>query len=132
MGQNEGRSMVRRIVAPPSLPSLVWPLPARRTKHVPSKYKCSEVVHRAMGEGIVHTFQTTPLAEHRLERPCSNKPTVEFRHALSQGVIQALVWASSKPVQRHSKSRYLDTSPLRLLYHCRLQAVDVRHYSTIS
>ena len=54
VGEDEHGSVVRRVVAPPALPSVVGPRPADRSKHVAADDPRADVVEAARHEVIVN------------------------------------------------------------------------------
>lgn len=87
--------VIGRVIAPPALPGVVPPFTAFWTKHVPAKDEGAETVHRAFRKSLIHAFRAAFVAEHGPERPGSDEPAVQFRAALSEGVLKALIWAGS-------------------------------------
>src|SRR6202030_518752 len=53
VGEHENRSMVRRIVAPPALPRVVWPRAADRSEHVATDDPGADIGEAACGKVII-------------------------------------------------------------------------------
>src|ERR1700730_14249243 len=72
--QNESRCMVRRIGTPPSLPQVVPPRPADRTKHVATKDEGAKVFHSPPCEPVVGVDRSAFLPLHCAECLGMKKP----------------------------------------------------------
>ncbi len=66
MGQDEDGNVIRRIVAPPTLPVCVRPIPTNGSEHVPPKDPGANILKAAGGEIVVNPGSAALLAEQGL------------------------------------------------------------------
>jgi hypothetical protein len=67
MSENEDGSVVRRVVAPPTLPGFVGPRPADRSKHVAAEDPRANAVEATRREVIVNPSRAAILAVHLMK-----------------------------------------------------------------
>src|SRR4051794_14642684 len=77
MGQHEHIGVVRRLIAPPSLPVVIGPIAADRTKHVPAEDPSPDPGEAASGEVVVQTCVAALLSDLPFEGAGARHPTVE-------------------------------------------------------
>src|SRR6185312_3021160 len=103
VGEDEGRRVVRGIVAPPALPVGPAPIVAGRPEHIAAEDEGAEAFRRGAGEAIV---RPAVLADHRSKGPGRVEPIVQLPAPFAERMLQALVRAGAKAVDRHCKTRY--------------------------
>src|SRR5262245_56406515 len=64
MRQHEGRRVIGRIGAPPTLPALVRPGAADRPEHIAAEDEGAEAVHRTMCVGLIDAVRAAALTGH--------------------------------------------------------------------
>jgi hypothetical protein len=69
MREHKNRSMVRRIVAPPPFPGIVFRRPgtSNRAEHIPAQDPGADIFERLRGDIVVDAFGTAALAVHLLK-----------------------------------------------------------------
>ncbi len=78
MCQYESWRMIRRIVAPPTFPSIVRPFPTNRSEHVATQNEGTETFHCASGELVIKASFTALFSLHLMKRPRREKPLKDF------------------------------------------------------
>src|ERR1700678_1031400 len=96
--------MVGWIGAPPSLPRVVWPWATDWAKHVAAKDEGAEIIHRFECELIVGIDDSASLPVHGAGCFGAKEPLKELRAALTERIVQALLYACAKTIQRKTKS----------------------------
>src|SRR5262249_11854368 len=80
MRQHEGRCVIGRIGAPPTLPALVRPGAADRPEHIAAEDEGAEAVHRTMCVGLIDAVRAAapPVIARKVRVPknhwCSSRP----------------------------------------------------------
>jgi hypothetical protein len=99
--EHEDGHVVRRVLAPPPLPTVVGPGATRRREHVAAQDPRTEVLEAARGELVVDVFPPNLLpdqipgevAGHFLERLRAQDPLVQrhpsFAHRIDHGLVGA-------------------------------------------
>src|SRR3984957_8147125 len=100
MREHENGSVVRRIVAPPPLPGIVFrrPGPSTRAKYIPPQDPGADIFERGRGDIVVDSFGTAALAVHLLEDFGLLKPGMQFEPADSERVLQVLPGSGAEAV----------------------------------
>jgi hypothetical protein len=104
IGENEDGSVIRRIFAPPPLPSVVGPRAAHRPKHVSPDDPCADVVKATCDEVIINACFPAILAHHSVKSARFEGPFVECKSPNPEWILEALTWASTVPIYRHPKT----------------------------
>src|ERR1700694_3176070 len=114
--QHEHRVVVRRVVAPPTLPFLVGPRPADRAEHVAPHDRGADAGVARDHETLVDALLAALLADHATPETCRDAPLVQPRPADAERVVKALRRPRAVPVDRdrevmdaqfrHGKSPY--------------------------
>src|SRR6185437_8995962 len=102
VGEDEGRRVIRGIVAPPALPRIVRPFAADRAEHVAAEDEGAETFRPGAGEAIV---SPAVLPQHRSKGPGRIEPVVQLPAALAERMLQTLVRPGPEAVDGHSKTR---------------------------
>src|SRR6266851_4587559 len=100
-GENEDRSVIRRIFAPPPLPSVVRPRASHRPKHVSPDDPRADVFEATCDEVIINACFPTILAHHSLKSTRFEGPFVECKSTNPEWILKALTWTSTVPIYRH-------------------------------
>src|SRR5215472_11096836 len=109
MGQHEGRHVIRRVVAPPSLPAVVRPRPTDRPEHVAPHDPGADVLEAARRELVVDAGRAAVLAEHLPERAGAEHPFMQRHAADAEGILQVLVRPGPEAVDRDREA--VDAQP---------------------
>jgi hypothetical protein len=104
MGQDEDRSVIWRIVAPPPLPSVVRPRASHRPKHVAPDDPRSNVVEPTCHEVIVNTGFPAILTVNGVKGARSEGPFVQCKSTDPEWILKALIRASAVSIQGHPKT----------------------------
>src|SRR5215831_3168761 len=91
-------SPLMRIVAPPSLPSIVGPGTADGSEHVAADDPRSDILQAARREVVVEASCTTVATEHALKRACCEDPFVQRGASDPKRVAEALIGPSAVAV----------------------------------
>src|ERR1700694_3325580 len=98
--QHEHRVVVRRVVAPPTLPFLVGPRPADRAEHVAPHDRGADAGVARDHEPLVDALVAALLADHATAVTGREDPLVQPRPADAERVVKALRRPSAVPVDR--------------------------------
>ncbi len=109
VGEDENRSVVRRIVAPPSLPNVVWPGAADRTEHVSANDPRADIVEAASDKLVVNPGGAAILAKHLSKGACAEDPFVQRRAADAQWIDEILIGAGAVAIEGDRKA--MDAEP---------------------
>src|SRR5579871_1107086 len=101
MRQNEYWRVVRRRLAPPTLPGIIGPWPAHRAEHVAAQDPCSNILKSTQGKFVIDARRPAALPGDLLEDFGVEEPVVNFGPPNSQGILQILMWPSSESIDRH-------------------------------
>src|SRR5262249_28533672 len=101
--QDECGCVIRRIVAPPTLPRLVLPFAADRAEHVAAEDKGAEAFCCGAGEAIV---SPAFLPDHRPKRPGRKNPLFNLLAPFTQRMLQALPRPGPEPIHAPPKPRH--------------------------
>jgi hypothetical protein len=104
VSEHEDGHVVRRILAPPSFPLIVWPRSSNRTEHISTEDPCAKVVKGPRNEVIVDAGFSALLSDHLSTATRFEHPFVELRTANAERIRSALIWTRTKPVYRHSET----------------------------
>src|SRR5579863_10771032 len=108
MGQHENGNVVRRIFAPPALPSLVRPGTADRPEHVAADDPRADIFETAGGEIIADSGRAAVLPCHPLKSPSVEHPIVQCQPADTERVLTALTWTSTIAINGNCKRVHSD------------------------
>src|SRR5436305_9633178 len=103
MRQHKHGNVIRRFVAPPSLPRLVRPWATHRTKHVPPQNPRPDILKGALGHLIVDAATAAALPLHLLPDVGLKEPGKHFRPAYPERILQVLPSPSPETVDRNRK-----------------------------
>src|SRR5580693_2405933 len=101
MREHKHGRMVRRILAPPAFPGIVFPRTTNRPKHIPAQYPGAHILERLSRKIVVDARSSAALTVHLLKYLGVKKPVVELGPANAQGILQVLPWPSPKPIDRN-------------------------------
>src|SRR5581483_7914648 len=105
MRQHEDRHVVRRFLAPPSLPALVRPGPADGAEHVAAHDPRSDILEASGREFVVDTLLTTVAAAvHCLERARVEEPLEHLRSAHAERMLERLVGPGTEAIEGSGKT----------------------------
>src|SRR5579864_2683052 len=88
--QHEHRVVVRRFVAPPTLPFLVRPRPADRAEHVAPDDRGADAGDACDHEPLVDAIVAALLADHPTAEAGRENPLLQLRSAYAERVVDAL------------------------------------------
>src|ERR1700759_3684031 len=103
VGENEGRCVVRWIVAPPALPIGAAPIVAGRPEHIAAEDEGAEACHCSFGKAVVGA---AVFPDHRSKGQGREEPVHQVLAPFAERMFQALVWTGPEAVDGNSKSRY--------------------------
>ena len=106
MREDEGRRVIRGIIAPPALPVGAAPIVAGRPEHVAAEDEGAEAVHRGAAEAIIGPVGPAVLPDHRSKSPRREEPAHQLGPSLAERMLQALVRAGSETVEGHAETGY--------------------------
>ncbi|SPE44519.1 hypothetical protein SBA7_40033 [Candidatus Sulfotelmatobacter sp. SbA7] len=103
-GQHENRRVVWRILAPPSLPSVVSPWSAHRAKHVAANDPRPNIVEASCREVVIHSRGAAVLAMHLSKGAGGEDPFVQRSAADAKGIVEILIKAGPVTIERNRES----------------------------
>jgi hypothetical protein len=103
MREHKHGRMVRRIVAPPPFPGIVFPRTPNRPEHIPAQDPGADILERQSGKIVVDARSPAALTVHLLKYLGVKKPVVELSPADSERILQVLPGPSPKPIDRNRK-----------------------------
>src|ERR1700723_3518767 len=104
VGEDEDGSVVRRVIAPPPLPSVVGPKPANRPEHISTENPSSNIGKAAGRKAVIDARRAAVASMHLLERSGGEEP-LEHRHAAdTERVIEVLIKAGTVAVQGNAEA----------------------------
>jgi hypothetical protein len=116
VGEHENRHVIDRILSPPSSPFFIGPRAAHWPEHIPAEDPSTHVIEATSGEILVNSRLSIILAEVPfLKRASRNSPSMKGSSADSKRVLQALIWACAKTVNRNGEAFYTEFSHLVFL-----------------
>jgi len=111
--EHENLRMVNRVLTPPSSPALIRPGTAHWPKHISAHNPGTNIVEAARGKVVVNPGLSVFASEQlRLKRASSERPFVKGSSADSKRVLQALIRACAKAVNRNGVAFYAEFSHL--------------------
>jgi hypothetical protein len=93
--------MVRRIVAPPAFPGIVFPRTPNRPEHIPAQYLGAHILERLSGKIVVDARRPAALTMHLLKYLGVKKPVVELGPANPERILKVLPRPGAKPIDRN-------------------------------
>src|SRR6185436_13265066 len=104
MGQHEDGRVIRRLVAPPALPAVVWPGAAHRAEHVASEDPGPEPRHALLRHLVVDAGLAVPLPLHSPEGAGWEKPFHHLEPVDPEWMLEVLSRSGPVPVDRDSEA----------------------------
>src|SRR4029450_10676945 len=101
MSEHEDRRVIRRIVAPPTLPIVVRPRSADRSEHVAPYDPRSNVGETARHKVVINAAFSNALTFQLLKSASGNHPVVQLLTADSERIVDILTGAGAVAVQRY-------------------------------
>jgi hypothetical protein len=96
MRQHKNWTMVWGLVAPPTVPAIILPLPADRTEHVAAHNPSANILKAPRGYIVVGANCTFRISENNLlDGPRSERPLVQPNSANAEWVLTVLLRAST-------------------------------------
>src|SRR5580704_12760709 len=99
VGEDEDGSVVRRVVAPPPLPSVVGPMATNRPKHVPPENPSSDIGETARRKVVVDARHAGVTSVYLLKRSGGEHPLVQHHAADTERVGEVLMGASAVAIE---------------------------------
>jgi len=99
VGEHEDGGVVRRFVAPPSLPALVGPGSPDRPEHVSAHDPRSDIAEPARREVVVDACRAAVTSKHLPKRTGGEGPFVQCNAADAERVVDVLVGPSAVAVK---------------------------------
>ncbi len=89
--EHEDSRVIRRIVAPPALPSIIRPRSADRSEHVAAHDPCSKVGKTPRHKIVINTAFANVIPFQMLKGASVNDPVVESQTADAEGIVDVLL-----------------------------------------
>src|SRR5208283_2236644 len=107
MRQHEDRRVVRRLIAPPAFPAVVWPRATNRAKHVASDNPGADSAKSLFGHGIVDSsLAIVGAAVHGAPDPSLKEPLHQLQAPDTERILQILVRPGAVAVDGDAKVQY--------------------------
>ena len=103
VGEDEDGSVVRRVVAPPPLPSVVGPMATNRPKHVPTENPRSDIGEPACRKVVIDASRAAVTSVYLLKRSGGEGPLVQRHAADTERVGEVLMGASAVAIEGREK-----------------------------
>src|SRR5690242_15096188 len=111
--EHEGRDVVWRLLAPPSLPALVRPRSSHRAEHVAAEDPRAESLHAARGDLVVDASLAAGLRArlgvHRPPGACVEEPLHERFTTDAEWMLEVLIGAGTEAVDGDGEVSYDET-----------------------
>src|SRR5688572_9714656 len=104
--EHECRSVIRRILSPPSAPRVIGPRSAYRAEHVATENERTHVRHATLGEVVVDAGGAALALGHLHEHARADQPLVQFLPSLPQWNLFRLVRPGAVAIERDRKAVY--------------------------
>jgi hypothetical protein len=105
--------MIHRVITPPTSPTLIKPGTADWSEHIPAHDPSTYIVEAPRGKVVIDPGLSALDAEKlRLKRASSERPSMKGSSADSKRVLQALIRACAKAVNRNGVAFYAEFSHL--------------------
>lgn len=101
--QNKDLRVVRWIVAPPSLPCIVWPCASDRSEHVAPHDPRTDVIEPARCKAVIYASRAALISKHLLKRSRGEGPFVQRYAADTKRIIEILSGACTVAVKRYGE-----------------------------
>src|SRR6478672_3706589 len=104
MRQHKKWRVIRRLLAPPSLPRVIGPRSANRSKHVTTENPCTDIFKRLQTKIVVHAspFVTRTdqvrMTRHLVEHFRMKEPGVQFSPAHTQRIANILTRSGAESI----------------------------------
>src|SRR5262249_45204441 len=102
MCENKRPHVIRRIVTPPTLPTMVGPRAAERAKHVSAEYPGAFAAHALFGKTVVDAGLAALATMHRLKRNGRKKPLHELGTGRPERIFKGLIRPGGKAVKGYT------------------------------
>ena len=104
MSENEYLCVIRRFVTPPALPFGIRPWAANRPEHISSQNPRADPIQAAFCKIIVDTRRAVRSSLHFLKHARWEEPLVQILTSNAQWIVEALIRAGAKPIERYCKT----------------------------
>src|SRR5580704_6746420 len=104
MGKHEDRSVIRRVVAPPSFPGIVRPGSSYRPEHVAPQDPGSDVFEATRRKVVVDAGRAAFISKHLPKGSGGERPFVQGRATNTERMVEVLVRAGAKAVERYGEA----------------------------
>ncbi len=117
MSEHENLRMVNRVLTPPSPPALIRPGTAHWPEHISAHNPGANIVEAARGKVVVDSPTLSVFASEqvRLKRARRERPSMKGSSADTKRVLQALIRACAKAVNRNGEAFHTEFSHLVVL-----------------
>jgi hypothetical protein len=103
VGQHKDLRVVRRIVAPPSLPRIVGPRASDRSEHIAPYDPRTNVVEPARYKAVIYASRAALISKHLLKRSGGEGPFVQRYAADTERIVEILVGAGAIAVEGYGE-----------------------------
>ena len=104
VGEHENRRVVRRVIAPPSLPGVIGPWPSDRPEHIAAQDPGTDIVKSPRGEIVIRPARAAIGAMHLAKRLGWEKPLVQGDPAYTQRMFEVLFGTRAIAVDGYRKT----------------------------
>jgi hypothetical protein len=116
ISEHENLRMVNRVLTPPTSPALIRPGTAHWPEHISAHDPGTHIVEAARGKVFVDPSLSFFASEQlRLKRASSERPSMKGSSADSKRILQGLIRACAKAVNRNCVAFYSEFSHLVVL-----------------
>src|SRR5208282_693637 len=98
MRQHEDGRVIRRVVAPPTLPAVVRPRASHRTEHVAPKNPSTDSCKTLLGHCVIDSRLPIVIAVHPAPHARMEKPVHQLRAVDAKRVLEILAWPGAEAV----------------------------------
>jgi hypothetical protein len=106
MSQDEYRSVIGGLIAPPAFPTLVRPRASDGTEHVPTKNPGAESGKAQLGNFIIDAGFAILLSVHLRPDACAKKPVHQLHATDTERILKILIGPCTVTVQGDPKAAY--------------------------
>ena len=101
MSEHKDRSMVNRVIAPPSLPTIVEPRAADGAKHVAAYDPCADVFEAPADHVVIQSRRSAFAPVHLLMSASSELPSEDSEASDAEWIGKILVRAGAVAIERY-------------------------------
>src|SRR5437762_4867874 len=108
VSQDKCWNVIRRLVTPPALPTVIGPRPANRPEHIAAEYPCALIGHTFFGKAVINAGLAAFLTMHFAKDARIEKPFHQLGASSAKRILQVLIRTRGKAIQRDGKTLHYD------------------------